>query len=331
MTDAIHEPTMARRRGTDRHTHAPNQSIHASNRSAYASDRRSFRRIRLNFAGALRSEAIKLWSLNSTKATLAISVILMIAMAALSAWSVTFMASINPATGKPLDEPQTIAAADVWSVLASSGTTAGLAIGILGVMAITTEFTTSAVQSSLTANPRRGMFFAAKSLIVAVTALLAGIIGILAAWGVITAMTAGLDIAPLEDGQWRIIPVVFIGFPVAMVLCAMLGLGLGGLTRSTVGGICALIGMLMILSSVLGITSMMASRITWLGTLTTLTPDSAMGAFLSAGVQGPAVAEASGETSYWVPEWWQSGLIFLAWVAIMWIAGLMVIRRADVK
>ena len=74
------------------------------------------------------------------------------------------MASTDLNTGKTLDNPKPISAADMWAVLASSGSTAALVIGIFGVMAITSEYTTSAVQSSLTVNPRRGMFYATKSV-----------------------------------------------------------------------------------------------------------------------------------------------------------------------
>lgn len=309
------------------------ESTQSTPRNAYAHSRRANRRMRLSMVGVLRSETIKLWSLNSTKVILAVSIILMVAMAALSAWSLTFMASVDLNTGQQLDEPQPVAEADLWAVLASSGSAAGLAIGILGVMTLTTEYTTSAIQSSLTATPRRGMFFVAKSVVVACFSLIAGILGVLAAWGVMAAMSSGLDLTPLEGDQWRILPVVFIGFPITMALSSLLGLGLGGLTRSTVGGICSLLGLFMMLSTILGMTSMMVSRFAWLGTLASLTPDSAMGTFLSAGIENAMTSASAtvGGADYWSPNWWQAGLIFLAWVVVCWVGGLIVTEKADVK
>lgn len=105
------------------------------------------------------------------------------------------------------------------------------------------------------------------------------------------------------------------------------------MTRSTVGGICSLVVLFMVLSSVLSITSMAVSKVEWLGTLAYLTPDSAMNNFLGAGIDSSSqstLAEAV-QRDYWVPEWWQSGLILLAWVAAAWTGGLIVIKKADVK
>lgn len=322
-----------------RHTSGAN----LQRRAGYGSSRALNRRARLTFAGALAGEIIKLWSLNSTRILLAVTVALSAGMAALSAWSTTFIASINPLTGATLDDPQPIAAANVWSLLGASSSTAGLVIGIFGVMAMTSEYTTSSIQSSLAANPRRGTFYAAKSVAVAVLALVGGVIGMLVAGAVIVAMTSGHDVTPLSGDQWRIIPVIVAGCPGALMLTSLMALGLGGLTRSTVGGVCSVVGLLMVLSTVVSLTSLIASKIKWLGTLAYLTPDSAMNNFLSAGIlsgstttvtvdaQGASAQTATNNPGYWIPEWWQSGLIFLAWVVLFWIAGLIVTKRADIK
>ena len=55
------------------------------------------------------------------------------------------------------------------------------------------------------------------------------------------------------------------------------------MTRSTVGGVCSLIVLFMVLSSVLSVTSMAINQVEWLGTLSYLTPDTAMNHFLGAG------------------------------------------------
>lgn len=330
--DASHDPL---------HRHTAGAAT--QRRAGYGSSRVLNRRARLTFTGALAGEIIKLWSLNSTRILLAVTVALSAGMAALSAWSTTFIASIDPLTGKTLDDPQPIAAANVWSLLGASSSTAGLVIGIFGVMAMTSEYTTSSIQSSLAANPRRGMFYAAKSVAVAAFALAGGVVGILAAGAVIIAMTSGHDVTPLGGDQWRIIPVIVAGCPGALMLTSLMALGLGGLTRSTVGGVCSVVGLLMILSTVVSLTSLIAGKIKWLGTLAYLTPDSAMNNFLSAGVldgsattvtvdsQGASAQTVANDPGYWIPEWWQSGLIFLAWVALFWIAGLIVTKRADIK
>ena len=301
----------------------------ARSAGSHAGGRRMNRRIRLSFIGCVKSELLKLWSLNSTKWMLGIAVAINVAMAALSAWSVTFLATIDVSTGKTLDDPQPILASDMWSVLASSGSTAALVIGIFGVMVITSEYTTSAIQSSLAANPRRGMFYIAKSAAVALFTLVASAVGVALAWVVMTMMTSGYEAIALADNQRRIIPVVLIGFPVVMMLVSLMAQGLGGLTRSTVGGVCAVVGLFMILSSVASIVALMSSHIAWLGSVSYCLPDSALNNFLTAGVQDSTTAALT--RNYWVPAWWQSGLILLAWTAAAWIAGFVVTRRADIK
>ena len=215
----------------------------------------------------------------------------------------------------------------------SSGSTAALVIGIFGVMAITSEYTTSAVQSSLTVNPRRGMFYATKSVATALFALVAGIVGILLAAGVLWLFTRGHDITALTSDQSRIIPVTLIGFPLTIVLVSLMAQGLGGMTRSTVGGVCALIVLFMVLSSVLSITSMAINQVEWLGTLSYLTPDTAMNHFLGAGIESSSQSTlaAAVKPNYWIPDWWQSGLILLAWAAAAWAGGLIVTKKADIK
>lgn len=78
---------------------------------------------------------------------------------------------------------------------------------------------------------------------------------------------------------------------------------------------------------------MAVGKVEWLGTLAYLTPDGAMNSFLGAGVSSSAqsiLAEAV-KPDYWIPEWWQSGLILIAGAAAAWIGGLIVTRKTDIK
>ncbi|PJM78953.1 permease of ABC transporter system [Bifidobacterium scaligerum] len=303
----------------------------AVNRSAGRRANRWNRRIRLSFLGSLKAELLKLRSLKSTWILLGLAAALMVGMAALSAWTITFMATVDITTGKTLDHPKPLAAVDLWAVLASSGSTAALVIGIFGVMAITSEYTTSAIQSSLTANPRRIMFYTSKSLAVALYALASGMVGVLLASGVLWLFVHGHDVAALKGDQWRIIPITVAGFPLIIMLIALLAVGLGALTRSTVGGVSIVVVLLMVLSSILAIVSMAVSQVSWLGTLAYLTPDMSMNNFLGASIRSDAVSSVTSQQNYWIPEWWQSGLILCAWVAVAWIGGLTVTAKADIK
>ena len=177
------------------------------------------------------------------------------------------------------------------------------------------------------------MFYATKSVATALFALVAGIVGILLAAGVLWLFTRGHDITALTSDQSRIIPVTLIGFPLTIVLVSLMAQGLGGMTRSTVGSVCALIVLFMVLSSVLSITSMAINQVEWLGALSYLTPDTAMNHFLGAGIESSSQSTlaAAVKPNYWIPDWWQSGLILLAWAAAAWAGGLIVTKKADIK
>ncbi|NMN01944.1 permease of ABC transporter system [Bifidobacterium panos] len=307
----------------------------ASNASnAYARGRRAertSRHVHLTFGGCLKAELLKLWSLKSTKILLLLNIAFMLGMAALSALSFKLIASMDLTTGQKLAQPQPIAEADIWMSISSAATITALVIGIFGVMAITSEYTTSAVQSSLVANPRRGLFYASKSAALALFSFVDGLIGVAAAYGVVRLMFAGFDITALSGEEWRIMPVTLIGMPVVTAVVALLAQGLGGMTRSTVGGVVSVVVLFMALTMALSLVSMATAKVSWLkwvGSLSGLTPNTAMSTFLSAGCHSSA-----GETAqaYWMPNWWQAGLVLLAWSVVSWIVGLAVTRRADVK
>lgn len=291
------------------------------------------RRIRLRFRGALAGEMLKLWSLGSTRWIAGIAVALTAGIAALSAWSVLFIAGIDQHTGQTLEQPRPVALADIWNTFGSSASTVALVVAILGVMAITSEYTTSAIQASLVANPRRDLLYLTKSIAVAAFALVIGLASVLLGWGTIALMTLGHDVTALSGDQTRVIPVMVFGFPVMMALAALLALGLGGMTRSTVGGVSVVVVLFMVLPSVVSIVSIAASRVEWLGSVSGCLPDAAMNTFLAAGVGGsPSAAMAAvGGPGYWTPEWWQAGLILLAWTAASWAGGLVVTKRSDIR
>jgi hypothetical protein len=302
--------------------------------NVYASDGRAQstgRRVHLTFGGCLKAELLKLWSLKSTKILLLLTIGFTVGMAALSAWSFKLLATMDMNTGKKLAQAHSIPETDMWLAISSAAAIAALVIGIFGVMAITSEYTTSAVQSSLVANPRRRLFYVSKSAAVALFSFVGGLIGVVAAYGVVKLMYRGLDLTALSGDEGIIVPVTFIGMPVAMAVVALLAQGLGGVTRSTVGGVVSVVVLFMVLSTALSVVSMATAKISWLkwvGSLSRLTPDSVMSKFLSAGCQS---SSGTTQQAYWMPNWWQAGLVLLAWSVVAWFAGLVVTRKADVK
>lgn len=237
-----------------------------------------------------------------------------------------------------------------------------LVTGILGVMAVTVEYSSSTIQSSLTANPRRVMFLNAKTLVTAALAFVSSLVGLLLAWAAAYALLSPVGMTPLADGEHALPWVSILGGALLLTAMAVLGVGLGGLCRSTMGGVFALVGLLIIAPSALSMASLAGDRFAWLQSVARCLPDQAVGNVLTAGVDvavsssstnvsvdveamntaagsaagasaGSAAdaAVASDPSGLFDPTWWQSGLIVLAWMVVAYIIGVMVVRRSDVK
>ena len=130
---------------------------------------------RLGFGGALRAEWCKVWSVTSTYVLLVLAIVFFAVNSLMMGWLLGFVESEGG--GMPLGNE------DLWSAVSSGATNVLLIVGILGVMVLTSEFSSSSIITSLTVNPRRTMFMNAKALVLAVVTFLASFVGVLLAWG----------------------------------------------------------------------------------------------------------------------------------------------------
>jgi len=120
-----------------------------------------------------------------------------------------------------------------------------LLLGTLGVLAITTEFSSGMIRATFAAVPSRPLVLAAKAAVLGAVTLTAGE---LAAFAAFAAGQAALPAPapPATLGQPGVLRAVLLAgaYP---ALIALIGLGLGALVRHTAGGICALVGVLFVL------------------------------------------------------------------------------------
>ena len=124
-----------------------------------------------------------------------------------------------------------------------------LALGVLGVLAVTSEFSSGMIRATFAAAPRRPLVLAAKAAIVAAVTLVAGEILAFVAFGVGEAVLK--NPAPHAAlGQPGVLRAVLMAgaYP---ALIALIGLGLGALIRHTAGAISAVAGMLFVLPLIL--------------------------------------------------------------------------------
>jgi len=120
-----------------------------------------------------------------------------------------------------------------------------LAIGILGVLALSSEFTSGSIRSTFAAVPHRGRVLAAKAAVMAAVTLLAGEIFAFAAFAAATA--AARHGAPRASlGQPGVLRAVLLA-GVYPCLIALIGLGLAAIVRHTAAAISAVVGVVFVL------------------------------------------------------------------------------------
>ena len=189
---------------------------------------------RLTFVRAMRSEWIKLATLRSTWWSIGIVAVLTIGIALLIAQGMN-----APGYG------------GIQAVVSPIQFTMLLA-GILGAIAVTGEYSTGMIHSTLTADPIRGSVLAAKAIVVAALLFVASFaIFLIAAVAVSPILQAkDLAIAWSEPGDsW--VPLLSASF--SMAVFALIGVSFGFLLRSGAGAIAATVGLLFVLPIVVSI------------------------------------------------------------------------------
>lgn len=187
----------------------------------------------LSFLGTLRSEFAKLLALRTTfwLSLISVGLCLLIAVAV-------------AATTQDGDE-------EVW---VAQGAVVGLwfammLLGALSVISMTTEFTSGAVRSSLTAVPRRSMLYLAKSLATATFIGLVTVVIVVLNHLTVVLFTDAVSLgAPFSNSD---VLHMYLTNWSAVVVTSLLGLGLGALLRSSAGGIVVLTVFLFVLQTVL--------------------------------------------------------------------------------
>ncbi|MGC9496848.1 ABC transporter permease [Streptomyces sp. WG7] len=185
----------------------------------------------MSFTPVLRSEALKVRTLRSLCGTLLAVFAVTTAFSALAGVSDTSQPEFDPL------------------FMALSGVIPGqIAAVAFGAMAVSSEYHGNGIRLSLAAVPRRGRWFAAKLVVVAVPALVVGLFTALAA---LVAARAGLG--PAADGlttgeQVRGV----VGCGIYLMLMALLAAGLTALFRSGVATLSVLIPFVLIVSFVVG-------------------------------------------------------------------------------
>lgn len=190
-------------------------------------------------ADAARMEWLKFRALRSTRWSTVVFVLALLSIGAL-------ILSYYPAHWAH----QT--AADRASLDPTSDSFAGMALGqlaagIIGVLMMTSEYSSGAIRSTLAAIPDRRLLLTAKALVLGASAFAVGLVTCLAAFAIDQYLVLGsLPSAHTTLTQAAALrAIVLMGGYTALI--GLLGLGLGAIVRHSAGGIAALVGVVFVL------------------------------------------------------------------------------------
>jgi ABC-type transport system involved in multi-copper enzyme maturation permease subunit len=190
---------------------------------------------RAGITGTLRSELTKFRSVRSTYWTLILLVLVGLA------WSIAFCAGTashwSPGQRAGFDPTQ--------SSIIGMAQLGQLVIIVLGTLAITSEYSTGMIRTSLTVMPRRGVLYGAKAAVFAAAALVVAVPTAFACFFIGQALLGRTHVTATLS-QPGVLPAV-IGAGLYVVLCSLFAFGLGAVLRSTAGTLTASYGVLFLL------------------------------------------------------------------------------------
>ena len=323
-----------------------NQQVQSSESNAHQSNAYKTGRsmnaqhLRLTFMHTLKSEIVKLRGLASTWWCMALAIVLPVIFSFIIAIVQKAMSKVDIKNGAnqgkssaaitvgPSNKSSLIASQDsIFHLVISFASVSLIVLAIFAVLAVTAEHSTTSIQASLTAVPRRGMFFTAKFIAVAIYVFVVQLIAMAVSLGAAELAFIGDSTSGLSGSNaWKLPLTLFLGSPAIMVVVAAMAYGFGMICKSTAGGIMCVIGAVMILPSVVSIIMFASNFAKWNSILIQILPAAAVEKFLgsspNSGAQLPPNA--------YIFTWWQSGLVVLAWGVVMYAIGHVVEKHRDI-
>lgn len=181
-------------------------------------------------AGTIRSELTKLLSVRSTRWLLLILLLTGVGIGVLTA-------ALAPAHAPVTFDP---ARASLLGLVFGQPV-----ISVLGVLTITSEYSTGMISTSLAVQPRRGVLLAAKGIALSLLTMTAGLVTAFTAFFAGQAILSGKHLGT-GLGRPEVLRAV-VGSALFLTVCALIAFGLGTLLRYSAGAIVVSIGLLFLL------------------------------------------------------------------------------------
>ena len=285
---------------------------------------------RAGLAGAIRSEFTKLRSVRSTYWTIAAMVIVSVGVAAIAGFAIANDIHNHPQNKANFDATQ--------ASLIAFFEFGQLIIAVLGALVITSEYSTGMIRTSLTAQPRRGVVYAAKLIVFTTVSLIVSLITSFTAFFVGQAAMSGSGVSaslfhsvtiPRDVMMTPPNNVKFIGTTVispgtvltAIIGCALfvtvvalIAFALGSIIRHTAGAITSAIGLLFVLPVIVQILPD-----TWRWDIMRFFPDAA----------GRVLSVTIGQHNTHLWSAWPQSAVTVIYAAVLLVAGGYLFRKRD--
>jgi ABC-2 type transport system permease protein len=275
-------------------------------------------------AGLLRAEWTKIRSVRSTLWTLVIFAVVSLGLTALFTW----LTLNSLANGRNGARDSGILTDPVGFILGTGLGLGQLAICVLGVLVITSEYSSGAIRASLLAVPRRYPMLLAKGLVFAALVIIVGEIVAFSSFFIGAALVNGemftrtvkiaghavtvhrtLSVSLSQPGVLRAV----VGSGLYLTVLGLFALAIGALIRHTAGAITAVIGMVLVIFPLAG-----------------LLPSS-WGAHIHAylpTVAGQLITQDRPSAGQLLSAWQGFG-VFCAWTALLLAAAIYLLQRRD--
>jgi hypothetical protein len=269
---------------------------------------------------AIRSETIKLLSLRLWW----VLALILFGYVAFTAGLLGFAFGFATDGGAGADptQPQ-LPPATLPPVIYSVATAVGYVIPlILGTLSSTGEVRYQTLTPTFLAQPKRGVVLGGKLVVNAVAGAVLGVIALVASIGAGAAVLSAVDIDPLLDQQdtWLLAGRIVL----AMAIWAVVGVGLGSLIPNQIAAIIIVLAFTQFFEPIL---RLVIGFVEWLAPVGRFLPGAASDALVGSSIFTAMPGMGGGGD---VLEWWQGGLVLLAYAAVITVLGWLTTWRRDI-
>jgi len=255
---------------------------------------------KVTLATTTRAEWIKFWSLRSTMWTLVALVVVGAGLTGLVTWmSADWLASP--------ESDESVGSFVTWGIMLAQ-----VAAVVLGTIAVTNEYSSGLIRSTVAATPSRGTIMVAKSVVVASVLFVVGTITAFLGYGLawLALDNVGVSVSLSDDGHLR----SMFGSGLFLAVLGLFSLAFGFIVRHTA----AAISLLFALTFVVGQMAMLLPG-TWGEWVMKLSPGNA----------GAAVSTPVSFNPYLL-EPWTAFAVFCAEAALLMALAYALFKRRDV-